>query len=100
MLNLSGHKTYCGTAHEDDDESPNDASNSHQPGHPEEEDHSKDVLDTWEIDSHQSAELRCLRETNMEIKGLMTLLITFTQNKTGNNQITLTAMIVLFCDVV
>lgn len=58
----SRQHTHCGTAHEDDDESPNDTSNSHQPGHPEEEDHSEDVLDARQIDAHQSAELGGLEE--------------------------------------
>lgn len=58
----NGQRTHRGTAHEDDDKGPNDTSDSHQPGHPEEEDHAEDVLDARQIDAHQSAELGGLQE--------------------------------------
>lgn len=56
-LSHSRPRTHSGAAHEDDDEGPDDTPDPHQPGHPEEEDHSKDVLDARQVDAHQSAEL-------------------------------------------
>lgn len=56
-LSHSTPQTHSGAAHEDDDEGPDDAPDSHQPGHPEEEDHAEDVLNARQIDAHQSAEL-------------------------------------------
>lgn len=62
------YNTHCGTAHENDDESPNDTSDSHQPGHPEEQDDSEDVLDARQINAHQCAELGSLKEERGEKK--------------------------------
>lgn len=56
-LSHSTPQTHSGAAHEDDDKGPDDAPDSHQPGHPEEEDHAEDVLNARQIDAHQSAEL-------------------------------------------
>lgn len=71
---IKGRKhTHCGTAHEDDDESPDDASDSHQPGHPEEEDHAEDVLDARQVDTHQSAELGGLEEDEEKRYSWMTV---------------------------
>lgn len=56
------YQTHSGTAHEDDDEGPNDSSDSHQPGHPEEEDDAKDVLYARQVHAHQGAELGGLEE--------------------------------------
>lgn len=62
------YNTHCGTAHENDDESPNDTSDSHQPGHPEEQDDSEDVLDARQINAHQCAELGSLKEERGEMR--------------------------------
>lgn len=59
------HFTHCGAAHEDDYEGAEDASNPDHPGHPQEEDHPKNVLDTRQVHSHQSAQLWSLKSTNM-----------------------------------
>lgn len=52
--------------HEDDYEGAKDASNPDHPGHPQEEDHPKNVLDTRQVHSHQSAQLWSLSNTNMK----------------------------------
>jgi hypothetical protein len=49
--------TYSRTTHEDDDEGANDSSDAHHPGHPQEQDHPEDVLDTGEVHSHQGPQL-------------------------------------------
>lgn len=48
-------KTDRGATHEDDGEGSQDASNAHQPGHPEEKDHPQDVLHTWQVHAHYRA---------------------------------------------
>lgn len=63
-LNKSREKhTHRGAAHSDDDEGPDDTSDSHQPGHPEEQDHPEDVLDARQVHAHQGAELGSLEES-------------------------------------
>lgn len=66
--------THCGATHEDDYERAEDASNPDHPGHPQEEDHPKDVLDARQVHSHQSAQLWSLRNTNMK-SGLCVLFV-------------------------
>lgn len=61
--------THSGAAHEDDDEGPDDASDPHQPGHPEEEDDAEDVLNARQVDAHQSAELGGLEGNEDESSG-------------------------------
>lgn len=49
--------TYSGTAHEDDDEGANDSSDANHPGHPQEQDHPEDVLQAWQVHSHERTHL-------------------------------------------
>lgn len=63
-------KTDRGATHEDDGEGSQDASNAHQPGHPEEKDHPQDVLHTWQVHAHYRAHtwsLSIKQSTNQSI---------------------------------
>ena len=59
---VEGLWTHRGAAHKDDDEGPDDPADAHQPGHPEEEDDAKDVLDARQVHAHQGTQLRSLGE--------------------------------------
>lgn len=59
--------TYSGTAHEDDDEGAKDPSDAHHPGHPQEQDHTKDILDAGQVHPHQSAQRWCLENKHKSI---------------------------------
>ena len=52
--------THRGAAHEDDNEGAQDTPDAHHPGHSEEEDDPKDVLDAGQVHTHQGAQLWCL----------------------------------------
>ena len=66
--------THCGATHEDDYEGAKDASDPNHPCHPQEEDHPKNVLDTWQIHSHESAQLWSLKNTTVETQFLIQLI--------------------------
>lgn len=69
----SSRFTHCGATHEDDYEGAEDASNTDHPGHPKEEDYPKNVLDTRQVDSHQGAQLRRLRNRTITSETVKTL---------------------------
>ena len=54
-------------AHEDDDEGAKDSSDANQPGHPEEEDDTQDVLQTWQVHSHHGAQRRSLQNNKQHV---------------------------------
>lgn len=58
--------THRGATHENDYEGAKDSSNPNHPRHPQEKNNPKNILDTWQVDSHQSAQLWCLKK---ETKG-------------------------------
>jgi len=49
--------THRGAAHEDDDEGLNDPADAHHPGHPEEQNHTQDVLQAGQVDADKRAHL-------------------------------------------
>lgn len=55
--------THRGATHKDDDEGAKDPSYADHPGHAQEEDHAKNILDAGQVHAHQSAKLWCLGNT-------------------------------------
>ncbi len=52
--------TDRGAAHEHDDEGLDDAADAHHPGHPEKQNHTQDVLQAGQVDTHQRSHPRSL----------------------------------------
>lgn len=65
--------THCWATHEDDDEGAEDSADTDHPGHPQEEDDPKNVLDTRQVHSHQSAQLWSLTIEEEHRSGQMLL---------------------------
>lgn len=57
LLKRQTGNTYGGAAHEDNYEGSDNSTDANEPGHPEEKDDAKDVLDAGQVDAHQRAEL-------------------------------------------
>lgn len=55
------HVTHRGAAHEYDDEGFDDAADAHHPGHPEEQNHTQDVLQAGQVHTHQRPHPRSLQ---------------------------------------
>lgn len=91
----SSRFTHCGATHEDDYEGAEDASNTDHPGHPKEEDYPKNVLDTRQVDSHQSAQLRSLRNRIMKSETVkrFKMGLFFFKSPTFSNEVTSNSLI-------